>query len=84
MVRSVRFRKREGTGMGDQAIQNLIEYYEMIFVNNAVLGRREQAKIRKARRDLRSFARTMESFKAISTGVSYGSERPFRIAGKVA
>jgi hypothetical protein len=66
--------------MAGNAMEKLIELYEMVSLNNAVLCRSEKMAIRNAGRALRMFKRAMKGFETISTQVPYGSENSFRMA----
>ena len=61
-------------------MEKLIEFYEMVSLNNAALSGTEKKAIRRARRSLRMFERAMENFRTISTDVPYDSEIRFRLA----
>jgi hypothetical protein len=61
-------------------MQKLIEFYEMVSMNDAALSDGERIAILKARLALRMFERAMESFKAISDEVPSAAEYGFRIA----
>ena len=61
-------------------VQKLIEFYEMVSMNDAALRDSERAAILKARLALKMFERAMESFKAISCEVPSAAEHGFRIA----
>jgi hypothetical protein len=61
-------------------MQKLIEFYEMVSLNDAALRGSERTTILKARLALRMFERAMESFKAISGEVPSAAERGFRMA----
>ena len=61
-------------------MEKLIEFYEMVSLNNAVLRGSEKTAIRKARRALRMFERAMKGFKTLSTEVPYASENSLRMA----
>ena len=61
-------------------VQKLIEFYEMVSMNDAALRDSERAAILKARLALKMFERAMESFKAISCEVPSAAENAFRIA----
>ena len=62
------------------AMEKLIEFYEMISLNNAALGGTEKAAIRRARRALRMFERAMENFRTISSDVPCDSEVSLHLA----
>src|SRR5579872_6321355 len=51
------------------AMENLIEFYKMVSLNNAALHGSEKTAIRNARRALRMFERAMNNFKTVSTDV---------------
>ena len=61
-------------------MQKLIEFYEMVSLNDAALRDNEKAAILKARLALRTFERAMESFKAISDEAPSAAEHGFRMA----
>ncbi len=54
--------------MAGEAMQKLIEFYEMVTLNDAALRGSEKTAILKARLALSMFERAMESFKRASTG----------------
>ena len=58
-------------------MEKLIEFYEMVSLNNAALRGSEKTAIRNARRALRMFESAMKNFRTISTGVPYDSEISF-------
>ena len=60
-------------------VQKLIEFYEMVSLNDAALRGSEKTAILKARLALKMFERAMESFKAISCEVPSAAENAFRI-----
>ena len=61
-------------------MEKLIEFYEMVSLNDAALCGSEKAAIRNARRALRMFERAMKNFKTVSTEVPYDSEISLRLA----
>ena len=61
-------------------VQKLIEFYEMVSMNDAALRDSEKADILKARLALRMFERAMESLKAISDEAPSAAEHGFRMA----
>ena len=61
-------------------MQQLIEFYEMISLNDAALRDSERTTSRKARLALRVFERAMESFKTGSTEATSAAEASLRIA----
>jgi len=61
-------------------MQELIEFYEMVSLNDAALSGSEKAAILKARLALKMFERAMESFKAISCEAPSAAEQGFRTA----
>ena len=61
-------------------MQELIEFYEMVSLNDAALSDSERTAILKARLALRMFERAMESFKAISCEAPSAAEHGFRTA----
>jgi hypothetical protein len=62
------------------AMQKLIEFYEMASLNAGALGDGEQMAILEARRALRKFARAMESFKMAPMGTSFNEDVSLRLA----
>jgi hypothetical protein len=62
------------------AMEKLIEFYEMVSLNSAALRGSEKTAIRNARRALRMFERAMKEFRTRSTEVPYDSEISFRWA----
>jgi hypothetical protein len=54
-------------------MENLIEFYKMVSLNNAALHGSEKTAIRNARRALRMFERAMNNFKTVSTDVRFGN-----------
>jgi len=72
--------KRKGQRWQVNAMQKLIEFYEMVSLNDAALRGSEKTAILKARLALRMFERAMESFKAISGEVPSAAEHGFRMA----
>ena len=75
------FLEREGAQRWQvNAMQELIEFYEMVSLNDAALRGSEKTAILKARLALKMFERAMESFKAISCEVPSAAEHGFRIA----
>ena len=72
--------KRKGQRWQVNAMQKLIEFYEMVSLNDAALRGSEKTAILKARLALKMFERAMESFKAISCEVPSAAEHGFRIA----
>lgn len=71
---------REGQKMAGERNGKLIEFYEMVSLNNAALRDNEKTAICNARRALRMFERAMKDFKTISTDVPYDSEISSRLA----
>jgi hypothetical protein len=61
-------------------MQKLIEFYEMVSLNDAALHGSEKTAILKARLALRMFEQAMESFKATSAEVPSAAELGFRLA----
>jgi hypothetical protein len=61
-------------------MQQLIEYYEMVSLNDAVLRDSERIAILKARLALRMFERAMESFKTSSPEATQAMGAGFRVA----
>ena len=61
-------------------MQQLIEYYEMVSLNDVALRDSERIAILKARLALRMFERAMESFKTRSTEATQPTEASFRVA----
>lgn len=61
-------------------MQQLIEFYEMVSLNDAALRDSERAAILKARLALRMFERAIESFKTSSTQATQPAEASFRAA----
>jgi hypothetical protein len=57
------------------AMQELIEFYEMVSLNDAALRGDEKTAILKARHALRMFEQAMESFKAVSSEAPSAAER---------
>ena len=72
--------KRKGQRWQVNAMQKLIEFYEMVSLNDAALRGSEKTAILKARLALRMFERAMESFKAISGEVPSAAGHGFRMA----
>jgi len=72
--------KRKGQKWQVNAMEKLIEFYEMVSLNDAALRGSEKAAIRNARRALRMFERAMKNFKTVSTEVPYDSEISLRLA----
>lgn len=60
-------------------IQKLVEFYEMVSLNDSGLQDSEKAAIRKARRGLRMFQRAMDSLKS-SSSEAPAPETSFRVA----
>jgi hypothetical protein len=71
--------KRKGQRWQVNAMQKLIEFYEMASLNDAALRGSEKAAILKARLALRMFERAMESFTAISGEVPSAAEHGLRL-----
>jgi len=65
----VLLREAKGQRWQVNAMQKLIEFYEMVSLNEATLRGSEKTAILKARLALRIFERAMKSFKAISREV---------------
>ena len=61
-------------------MQKLIEFYEMVSLNDAALRGSEKAAVLKARLALRMFERAMENFQAISGEVRPPAEYGFPMA----
>jgi hypothetical protein len=61
-------------------MEKLIEFYEMVSLNDAALDGSEKIAIGNARRALRMFERAMKNVKTVSTNVPYDSEISFRLA----
>lgn len=61
-------------------MQQLIEFYEMVVLNDAVLRGSEKTAILKARLALSMFERAMESFKRAPTGAPSAAAGWFGIA----
>ncbi len=72
--------KRKGQKWQVNAMQKLIEFYEMVSLNDAALRGSEKTAILKARLALRMFEQAMQSFKAISGKVPSVAEHGVRIA----
>ena len=72
--------KRRGQRWQVNAMQKLIEFYEMVSLNDAALRGSEKTAILKARLALRMFERAVESFRAISCKVPSAAEHGFRMA----
>ena len=62
------------------AMEKLIEFYEMVCLNKAVLSSTERTAIRRARRALRMFERSMKDLNKLSTGAPLASEISVRMA----
>src|ERR1700681_160719 len=60
--------KRKGQRWQVNAMQKLIEFYEMVSLNDAALRGSEKTAILKARHALRMFEQAMDSFKEVSSG----------------
>ena len=65
-------------------MQQLIEFYEMVSLNDAALRDSERIAILKARLALRMFERAMESFKTSSTEATQPAGASFRAASSQA
>ena len=76
----VLLREAKGQRWQVNAMQKLIEFYEMVSLNEATLRGSEKTAILKARLALKMFERTMKSFKAISSEVPSASEHGLRMA----
>ena len=76
----VLLREAKGQRWQVNAMQKLIEFYEMVSLNEATLRGSEKTAILKARLTLRMFERTMKSFKAISSEVPSAPEHGLRMA----
>jgi len=61
-------------------MQQLIEFYEMVSLNDAALRDSERTAILKARLALRMFERAMESFKTSSTDATQPTGASLRVA----
>ena len=61
-------------------MQQLIEFYEMVSLNDAALRDSERIAILKARLALRMFERAMESFKTSSAEATQPTGASFRVA----
>jgi hypothetical protein len=61
-------------------MQDLIELYQMVYLNAAALSGGEKTAILKARLALGMFARAMEGFKRASADLPSSSEANFEIA----
>jgi hypothetical protein len=72
--------KRKGQRWQVNAMQKLIEFYEMVSLNDAALRGSEKTAILKARLALRMFEQAMERFKAISGQVPSAAEHGIRLA----
>ena len=70
----VLLREAKGKRWQVNAMQKLIEFYEMVSLNEATLPGNEKTAILKARLALRMFERAMKSFKAISSEVPSAPE----------
>lgn len=71
---------RKGQRWRVKVMQELIEFYEMVALNDAALRGSENMAILKARLALSMFERAMESFKRASTGAPSEARGWFRIA----
>jgi hypothetical protein len=65
---------RKGQQWRVKAMQELIEFYEMVSLNDAVLRGGEKLAICEARLALRMFAKAMESFKRASAAAPSAAE----------
>jgi hypothetical protein len=72
--------KRKAQRWQVNAMQKLIEFYEMVSLNDAALRGSEKTAILKARLALRMFERAMEIFKATSAEVPSAAEHGIRLA----
>ena len=61
-------------------MQQLIEFYEMVSMNDAALSGNEKTAVLKARLALNMFERAMESFKAASAATPAANESCFLTA----
>ena len=71
---------RKGQRWRVKVMQELIEFYEMVALNDAALGGSEKTAILRARLALSMFERAMESLKRASTGAPSEEKGWFRIA----
>jgi hypothetical protein len=72
--------KRKGQRWQVNAMHKLIEFYEMVSLNDAALRGSEKTAILKARLAMKMFERAMESFKTISGEAPPAAEHGFRMA----
>jgi hypothetical protein len=79
VIESFTNRARSTFGAG-KTMQQLIEFYEMVSLNDAALRDSERTAILKARLALRMFERAMESFKTSSTEAAQSTGASFRVA----
>jgi hypothetical protein len=63
-----------------KTMQELIEFYEMVDLNDAALSGRERLALFEARRALRLFEKAMETLRANSSALSYPTEADFFLA----
>lgn len=71
---------RKGQQWRVNAMQELIEYYEMVSINVAVLRGSQRKAILEARRALHAFARALEKLQAASTELDAVEGRSFKMA----
>jgi hypothetical protein len=74
MAQRMRFRVARGPEMAVNTMQRLIEFYEMVSLNDAALRGSERIAILKARLALNMFERAMVSFKSASTEAPAAAE----------
>ena len=79
-MRSLRAKGQRWQVNAVNTVQKLIEFYEMVSMNDAALRDSERAAILKARLALRMFEQAMESLKAISDEAPSAAEHGFRMA----
>jgi len=83
MAQFMRFRKDERASDGGvNAMQKLIEFYEMVSLNDAALRGSERMAILKARLALNVFGRAMRSFKRLSTDAPSMAETSLPMAAQ--
>jgi hypothetical protein len=80
IIRYLRVHKREGQRWRVNAVQQLIEFYEMVSLNDAALGGKEKVAMLKARLALQMFERAMQSLKSDDTVATSPPEASFRMA----
>ena len=80
MVPSVPSCRAIGPEWQVNAMEKLIEFYQMVCLNKAVLSGTERTAIRRARRALRTFERAMKGLNKTSTEAPFASENSVGMA----